>query len=141
MRRFVAFVLVMLGASCRNAEHREPDLPRQPDRWVTSVVLDSGSKVSYVGKTRDCLVTSVTSIKEVNGLHTISSGDEIEGLHIGAIKCSFHWRDAYYAREQYMWRRRWGCQAGRDRDEVENAVKENGDKQFDYLSLAPVTLD
>jgi hypothetical protein len=142
MRHFLAsLVIAMTGASCRDAQPREPDLPHKADRWVTSVVLDSTSRVKYVGRTKDYLVTSTTTIKDLSASHAIRIGDEIEGLRIGAIKCSFHWRDAYYAREQYMWRGRWACQAGSSRTEVENAVEENGDKRFDYLYLGPVTLD
>jgi hypothetical protein len=128
-------------ASCGDGEPRQPDLLRQPDRWVTSVALDSASRVKYIGKTKDYVVTSFTAVKDVKALRTISVGDEIEGLHIGAIKCSFHWRDAYYGNEQYMWRGRWACQAGRSRQEVENAVAENGDKRFDYIHVSPVRLD
>jgi hypothetical protein len=104
-------------------------------------VLDSSTRVTYVGKTRDYLVTSVTSAKELKAPRAIAIGDEIEGLRVGAIKCSFHWRDASYGNEQYMWRGRWGCQAGRSREEVERAVAENGDKRFDYLFVGPVHLD
>jgi hypothetical protein len=80
-------------------------------------------------------------VKDVERPRSISIGDAIEGVHIGAIKCSFHWRDAYYAGEQYMWRGRWACMAGRSRDEIENAVQDDGDKRFDYLYLGPVSLD
>lgn len=126
------------AVSCDHGEPRQPDLAKQPDRWVNSVILDSTSKVKYIGKTKDYLITSVTGVKEVNGLRTISVGDDVEGLRIGAIRCSFYWRDASYAGEQYMWRGRWGCQAGRTKQEVEQAVAENGDKLFDYLHVGPV---
>jgi hypothetical protein len=128
-------------ASCGDRAPRQPDLARQPDRWVTSVALDTGSRVSYIGKTKDYVVTSYSAVKDVKAVRIISVGDEIEGLRVGAIKCSFQWRDAYYANEQYMWRGRWACQAGRNRQEVENAVAENGDKRFDYIYVSRVRLD
>jgi hypothetical protein len=31
--------------------------------------------------------------------------------------------------------------AGRSREEVENAVADNGDKRFDYIHVSPVRLD
>ncbi len=58
----------------------------------------------------------------------------------GAIRCSFYWKDASYGGAQYMWRGRWGCMAGRNRYEVENAVNEDGSKQFDYIHISPVSL-
>jgi hypothetical protein len=133
--------IAIFTASCGDTEPSRADLPHQPDRWVTSVVLDTGSRVKYIGKTKDYIVTSVTAAKDIEAPQTVGIGDEIEGLRIGAIKCSFHWRDAYYGKEQYMWRGRWACQAGRNRQEVENAVAENGDKRFEYIHLSPVRLD
>jgi hypothetical protein len=100
--------------------------------------LDSNSHVVYVGKTKDFIITSSTRISKVDGLRAISIGDVIEDLPIGAIRCSFYWRDASYGGEQYMWRGQWGCQAGRTKNEVERAVAENGDKRFDYLHVSPV---
>jgi len=129
-----------LAASCGRGEPRQPDLPKQPDRWVSSVVLDADTKVKYVGRTRDYAVTTISTVKDVNGLQTISVGDEVEGVRVGAIKCSFHWRDASYGGEQYMWRGRWGCQAGRSREEVEHAVGDDGEKRFDYIHVSPVRL-
>ena len=76
----------------------------------------------------------------MNGLQRVSVGDSIEGIRIGAIRCSFFWKDASYAREQYMWRGRWGCQAGRSKEEIENAVEPDGGKRYDYLYIGPVSL-
>ena len=70
----------------------------------------------------------------------ISVGDTIRGVRIGAIKCTFHEQDSSYGGEQFMWRGRWHCMAGRSKHEVENAVKDNGDKRYDYIHIAPVTL-
>jgi hypothetical protein len=70
----------------------------------------------------------------------ISVGDEIEGIRIGAIRCSFFWRDASYGGEQFMWRGRWGCMAGRNEDELEHAVGPDGVKRFNYLHISPVSL-
>jgi len=128
----------MVATSCARGAPRQPDLAEQPDRWVGSVALDSSSHVEYIGKTKDYLITSTTSIKQVAGVTMVSVGDVIEGLRIGAIRCSFFWRDASYGGKQYMWRGQWGCQAGRTKEEVEHAVAENGDKRFDYLHLGPV---
>lgn len=73
-------------------------------------------------------------------MRTLDVGDEIAGVRIGAIKCSFFLRNASYGGEQFMWRGRWGCQAGRSEQEVQDAVAENGDKRFDYVHVAPVRL-
>jgi len=107
---------------------------------VNSITLDPDSKVEYIGKTTNYVITSVTSIKELDGLRTVSIGDEIEGLPIGAIKCSFFWRDASYGGDQFMWRGRWGCQAGRSSKEVENAVRDDGEKLFDYVYVSPIRM-
>lgn len=131
--------LAMAAVACGRSEPRVPDLPQQPDAWVSAVTLDSDSKVQYVGKTQEYIVTSVTTVRDVKSPQAVRVGDEIEGIRIGAIRCSFHWRDAYYAREQYMWRGRWACQAGRSRDEVEKAVDDDGKKRFDYIVISPVS--
>ena len=141
MRRLLTLsAAATLVASC-GGKPKQSDLPRQPDRWVTSVTLDTESTAKYVGKTRDYIVTTASTVKAVARPRTVGIGDEIEGIRIGAIKCTFHWRDAYNGKEQYMWRGRWACQAGRSKLEVENAVAENGDKRFDYIYLAPASLD
>ncbi len=133
-------LVVALTASCSRSEPRQPDLPKQPDRWVSSVALDTESRARYIGRTKDFVITSVTTVKDVNTPRTISVGDDVEGLRIGAIQCSFYWRDTSYGGEQYMWRDRWGCKAGRSRQEVENAVGEDGTKHFDYIHVSPVHL-
>ena len=139
-RVFVSATAAVLVASCGGGAPREPDLPKQPDRWVDAITLDSNSQVKFVGRTRDYLITEVTAVKDVKRPRRISIGDEIEGVRIGAIQCSFHWRDATYGGEQYMWRGRWACKAGRTREEVETSVKDDGTKQFDYIHAAPVRL-
>jgi hypothetical protein len=123
----VAMALVGLSASCDRSEPRIPDLPKQEDVWVASLVLDSDSKLKYVGKTRDYIITSTTTVKDLNNPRTISVGDEIEGIRVGAIQCSFFWRDEAYGGERFMWRGRWGCQAGRNKGEVEHSVGPDGE--------------
>ncbi|WP_147444952.1 hypothetical protein [Corallococcus sp. CA053C] len=107
---------------------------------MTSIALDADSKTRHVGKTKDYLITEVTAFEAVNGLRSVSVGDDIAGIRVGAIRCSFHWRDASYGGEQYMWRGRWACLAGRSREEVETAVAEDGTKRFDYIRVAPIQL-
>jgi hypothetical protein len=132
--------IMIAGTACGENEPREPDLPQQPDRWVQSVVLDADSELKYNGKTRNLLITSVSTHRDLEAPQRMAVGDEIEGIKIGAIRCSFHWRDASYARDQFMWRGRWACMASRTRQEVENAVGREGERRFDYIHLGPVTL-
>jgi hypothetical protein len=129
-----------LTTACGRSEPKQPDLPEQPDRWVSSVVLDPDSVAEYVGKTKGYGVTTVTSMRNLKGLKKVSVGDEIEGVRIGAIKCSFHQNDASYAGEQFMWRGRWGCQAGRNRQEILNSVGSDGEKLFSYIYVSPIRL-
>lgn len=145
MRNALARLLCVLSivaaqASCGRSEPREPDLPEEPDRWVSSIELNVDSKIKFIGRTKDYVVTSVSTVEDVNGPTTISVGDKIEQLPVGAIKCSFFWRDASSGGEQYMWRGRWGCQAGRNRQEVEKAVGSDGEKRYDYIYVSPVQL-
>lgn len=135
-----ATALVGLISSCGRSEPRTPDLPKQDDIWVSSLAPDSDSKLVYVGRTKDYIITSTTSVKDLPSPRTLSVGDEIEGIRIGAIQCSFFWRDASYGGEQYMWRGRWGCMAGRNEDELKRAVGPDGEKRFDYLHISPVSL-
>ena len=142
MKQFPIFLaLIVLGNACGKKEASEPDLPRQPDRWVNSVQISPDTRVQFIGKTRELLLTSATTIRELDSIPRIAVGDTIEGVSVGAIRCSFHWRDASHGGEQFMWRGRWSCQAGRNREEVENAVGEDGTKRFEYLHLSPVAID
>lgn len=133
--------LAALTASCGRSKPREPDLPKRQDVWVTSLALDADSKLKYIGKTRNYVVTTATTVKDLSAPRTINVGDEIEGLRIGAIRCSFFWRDESHGGEQFMWRGRWGCQAGRSKEEIENSVGADGEKRFDYLHISPVSLN
>lgn len=133
-------IVAVLATSCSRGEPKQPDLPKQPDRWVTSIALDADSKAQYIGKTKDYVITDVTEFKALNKVRSVSVGDDIAGIRIGAIRCSFHWRDASYGGTQYMWRGRWACLAGRSKEEVETAVAEDGTKRFDYIHVAPTRM-
>lgn len=133
-------LVAALATSCSRGEPGPPDLPQQPDQWVTSIALDADSKARHVGQTKDYLITEVTGVEAVNGLRSVSVGDDIAGVRIGAIRCSFHGRDASYGGDQYMWRGRWACLAGRSKEEVETAVAEDGTKRFDYIHAAPIRM-
>src|SRR5690606_20970256 len=78
------------------AEPLGTDLPKQPDRWLKSIALDADSTAKYIGKTKQFVMTDLTQMKDIDGVRAINVGDEVAGLRIGAIKCSFHWRDASY---------------------------------------------
>ena len=122
------------------SEPKQPDLSKQPDRWVSSIEISANSSVKFVGETRDYLVTTVSSVDALDGVQVIRIGDEVGGLKIGAIKCSFHWKDSSYGGEQYMWRGRWACMAGRTKQEVLSAVGPNGEKHHSYIHASPITI-
>ncbi|MEA5401122.1 hypothetical protein VB734_13860 [Synechococcus sp. BA-124 BA4] len=130
----------LFAASCGTSESKQPDLPQQPDNWVSSFLLDPDSTLKYIGKTKDFFKTTVSEARELQGPQAVSIGDDIEGIRVGAIRCSFFSNNAFYDGQQYMWRGRWGCQAGRSREEIENSVGPDGEKRFDYLYISPVTL-
>ena len=131
--------LTMSIASCGRGGPEQPNLPKRQDVWVTSLALDTETSLTYVGKTKNYVITDSTEIRDLNGPRTISVGDQIKGIRIGAIRCSFFWKDAWYGGEQFMWRGRWGCMAGRSQEEVENAVGPEGEKRTDYLYIHPVS--
>ena len=133
-------LLVVCGCDSEEPRDNRPELSRRPDRWVSAVRLDPDSKVSYVSATKQFLIFSLSDSEDLRGLESIRVGDEINGLSIGAIRCSFQWQDAFYNDRQYMWRGRWQCMAGRSKEEIENAVAPNGDKRFDYIAIRPVSL-
>jgi hypothetical protein len=132
-------VVAALNSACGRSEPRQQDLPDRDDLWVTSITFAADSQIRYVGKTRDYLITEVTKVKDLERRPTLRLGDEVEGIRVGAIRCSFHPKNAFNG-GQYMWRGRWACQAGRSKDEVENAVGPEGQKRFEYLYIAPVSL-
>ena len=125
---------------CGGGESGQPSLPERPDIWVSSITINPDSKIKYIGKTTDLGITSISKVEEIGGLQKISVGDTIRGVRIGAIKCIFHGEDSSYGGKQFMWRGRWGCLAGRSKYEIENAVKEDGAKRYDYIHIAPVTI-
>ena len=127
-------------ASCGPSKPRQADLPKQADRWVGYVNVGPESQVKYIGQTRNLLITDVTQVKDLNDSRPLKIGDTINGVKIGAIKCIFHWNDSGYGNTQFMWRGKWGCMAGRDRYEINNAVNDDGKKNFDYIHVAPVSL-
>ena len=138
-----AIALVFLAAattSCGHSGPRLPDLPAQQDRWASSFALDADSKLQLIGKTKHLGITDFTPIKTLDRRGTINVGDEIEGVSVSAIRCSFFSQDESYGGEQYMWRGRWGCKAGRTKEELENSAGPDGEKRFAYLYAAPVSL-
>lgn len=135
----LTMMLTALTAACGRREPRQPDLPDRDGQWVTSLTLAPDSQIRYVGKTRDYLITEATKVKDLERRPALRVRDEIEGIRVGAIRCSFHPKNAFNG-GQYMWRGRWACQAGRSKDEVENAVGPEGQKRFEYLFIAPVSL-
>jgi len=143
LSRTLGAVLLCAAGACGPSAPAEPrlaDLPKRADLWVTSVALSPDSQVRHVGESKDLLLTTVSSTQELQGVHSVSVGDVVNGIPIGAIRASFHWKDAGKGASQYMWRGRWACMAGRSRYELENAVNEDGSKRFEYIYIAPVTM-
>ena len=136
----MASLALLLLLSCgQQQQSKNPDLPEQPDKLLNSILIQGDTKVTHVGKTS--AVLGATRVKPIDGLRSIAVGDDIDGVNIGAIRCVFFNKDASYANEQFMWRGRWGCQAGRSQKEIENAVKSDGTKMYDYIYIAPVNSD
>ena len=130
----------LMVASCGPSKPRQADLPKQPDRWVSHVKVGPESQVKYIGQTRNLLITDISQVKDLNDSRPLKICDTINGVKIGAIKCSFHWNDSGYGNTQFMWRGKWGCMAGRNEYEINNAVNDDGGKNFDYIHVAPVSL-
>ncbi|MBY5551057.1 hypothetical protein HFO61_30395 [Rhizobium leguminosarum] len=135
MNRLILPALLVLLSSCSESKGGSA-LPDQPDKWVESVKLQDDSKARYVEKSG--VISS--SVKPLTGLQSVSVGDEIDGMKIGVIRCSFFPKDASNSGEQFMWRGRWGCMAGRDKNEIENAVQQDGNKLYDYIHVSPISL-
>jgi len=134
MNRLILPALLVLLSAC--SEKDGSDLPDQPNKWVESVKLQDDSKARFVEKSG--VISS--SVKPLTSLQSVSVGDEIEGVKIGAIRCSFFPKDESYSGEQFMWKGRWGCMAGRDKNEIENAVQQDGNKLYDYIHVSPISL-
>ncbi|WP_114639191.1 hypothetical protein [Polynucleobacter necessarius] len=124
-----------------NQLQKKIKLPEQQDKWVKSITLSPYTTVKYIGKTQELLVTQSTKVTELNSLKTIEVGDEISGIHIGAIRCIFFSEDAGKGVNQYMWQGQWGCMAGRTEQELATAIRADGVKVFDYIYASPVNLD
>lgn len=136
-KRAIPLALVIFLSACED-QSKSSDLPDKPDKWVNSFALQSDSKTLHVS--RSSLILGATSAKPLSGLTSVAVGDEIDGLTIGAIRCTFFPKDASYSGQQLMWKGRWGCLAGRSQDEVENAVQEDGNHLYDTIHVSPVTL-
>lgn len=132
--------LALLLASCgqTTGDKATSDLPARADRWVQAVATQPDTKIEHVGKTST--IAGSTSVTQLPAAKRIAIGDTIDGVTVGAIKCTFFPHDSAYGGEQFMWRGRWGCMAGRSQAEVAGAVKDDGTKAFDYINLSPVTI-
>ena len=147
MRRLLFAPLLLCLASCSPSIEkltRLPDLPEQKDKWVKSLNLDKDSQITFVGKEKNLLITSTWETKEIEGLTSITIGDPINALTVGAILCNFHTKDAGgYGTGQFMWRGRWSCLAGRNSSEIlsiKKSFESNRSHNFPYLSISPITL-
>jgi hypothetical protein len=129
---------IALNSFVRNLIFGDNIVPDQPHRWVSSLSLQADSKALLVRKDN---FFGVSSQQPLSGLRNIALGDEIEGVKIGAIKCFSHDRDEFYENEQYMWRGRWACQAGRSKYELDHSVQNNGSKNYDYIHVVPVNIN
>ncbi|VVT31626.1 conserved exported hypothetical protein [Sphingomonas aurantiaca] len=130
--------LLLPACSGQGGGNAAADSPGRPDQWVQTVTVQPDTKVEYVGKTSPVL--SSTTVQEVADIRKVAIGDTVNGVRVGAIKCTFFAHDAGSGSEQFMWRGRWGCMAGRNQAEIDNAVREDGTKAFDYIHLAPITI-
>lgn len=140
MKRISIPCLALLLPACsgQGGGNAAADMPGRPDQWVQTVTVQPDTKVEYVGKTSPVL--SSTTVQGVRNIRKIAIGDTMKGVRVRAIKCTFFAHDAVSGGEQFMWRGRWGCMAGRNQAEIDNAVREDGTKAFDYIHLAPITI-
>ena len=140
IKKTLTIVTAIFLSSCGQSEPSEPDLPEQADRWLTSIELDADSSMKLVGKTKDYLITTVSSVTQISEVKSLTLGDEIEGVKIGVIQCKFFSKDATYGDSQFMWRGLWGCMAGRSKHEILNALDPEGGKRFSYIHISPINL-
>ena len=139
MNRITVLALLFMLSACKEQKEKSADLPDRSNKWVNTIALQADSKMTHVGKTSTIMVS--TEVKPLISVMSVAIGDEIDGVRIGAIECVFFNKDASYSGQQFMWRGRWGCKAGRNRDEVSNAVKDDGTKAYDYIFTSPVSLN
>jgi hypothetical protein len=140
----LAIISVPALAACGPSEPRLPDLPEQPDRFVSSVEISSDAKVFIHQKDRtwEIALGVRDAGTEHEGIKSISVGDTIEGLKIGAIRCSFDTQNAGGRGEgQYMWRGKWSCMAGRTEFEIENAFDSDWNQRYPYVYARPLDLN
>jgi hypothetical protein len=135
VNHLILSVALVLLASCSESTDGSA-LPDQPDKWVQSVKFQDDSQARHVEKSG--VISS--AVKPLAGLQSVSVGDEIDGVKVGAIRCSFSPKDSSYSGEQFMWKGRWGCMAGRDKNEIDNAVQKDGNKLYDYIHVSPISL-
>jgi hypothetical protein len=126
--------------ACNSSEPADNWLPDKPDIWVSKIASDEDSVMTFVEKTDDYLITETSSVRNITSIRSLSVGDEIEGIEIGAIRCTFHNRNESWAGEQFMWKGRWTCMASRNQQEILNAVGKDGFKHFSYIHLSPVSM-
>lgn len=135
-RRLIASIVSVACAQLAVAQ----DFPERTDAWVNKIDILPTTTVKYVAKTEEGWIFTSTEIRPLSGITSIRVGDSVEGLRIGAIRCQFHTKDASYAGEQFMWRGKWACMAGRTQSEIQNAVDSDGRKNYPYLHAVPVDL-
>jgi hypothetical protein len=139
IKKTLTIGIAVLLSSCGQSEPSEPDLPKLADQWLTTIELDVDSAMKLVGKTKDYLITTVSSVTQVSEVKSLTLGEVIEGVEIGAIPCQFFSKDATYGNSQFIWRGRSGCMEGRSKHAILNAVDPEGGKRFSYIYISPIS--
>tara|TARA_B100001248_G_scaffold248193_1_gene220289 strand:+ start:129 stop:1130 length:1002 start_codon:yes stop_codon:yes gene_type:complete len=117
-------------------------------KWVERIIIPDDAYQRYQPKTmmnNGFMTTSRWSPKKP--FKSLNIGDTIVGtdgknktrsFKVGAINCFYHSYSASYLGQQYMWKGKWSCTAGRNKYEVLNIFSEDYDRVFDTFTTGPI---
>ena len=119
------------------------------DKWVREIIIPKGSDQNYLPKSERFMIIGIKSQtwSPVKTLTKIRVGDKITGTDsrdktrsfiVGAIKCSYHSSDQFSGGSQFMWKGKWGCVAGRNKNQILNYWKGRDGRIFDVFTTSPI---
>ena len=146
MKRLLLAPLLITLTSCYYPKFNDSDFTY---RWVDSITIPEGSSQTYLPKQKDLLLTVVYETwSPLNSLKDLKIGDVIIGTDgkdklrkftVGAIKCELMEMDWVENGIQYMWKDRWFCIAGRNKEQVIRFYEK--ERLDDYFTTSPIDIE
>lgn len=108
---------------------------------MEQVNLTDGATATFVDKCDSTVTVCPDGVELQN--RSISVGDQVGGMKIGAIKCQYYSKDipGWPGGPEFTARKdKWNCTASADKNAAENNVTENGTRLHPWVSVVGTDL-